>query len=267
MKKATLVILLLSIGTFICACYIFYEKYNNIQFKQINDYYDNGNIKANYFVNGKGSVDSVFISYYENGNKQIDGFFRDNELCGRLSRYYENGGLECELFYIDGRTNFYNYWYAENQTIRTTEYHIDDTSYHASTAIFDSGCWREVKEKYLPRVRFNKDTIFVGDTIFVYIHCPLPHSEFDRDRLFVKFAVVKDYMENEKYIVEDSLYSKKLMIPKQHFGFIARKVDTMVFFGEVYDTIPAKRNTVGTFERKFIIYPRHPLSASQQENR
>jgi antitoxin component YwqK of YwqJK toxin-antitoxin module len=64
-------------------------------------YYDNGNIKAEFYHKG-GKVEGIANMYYESGAIKAREFYKEDKLQGLSKWYYESGELKSEKYYKEG---------------------------------------------------------------------------------------------------------------------------------------------------------------------
>lgn len=103
------------------------------------EYYDSGKLKSitTYRKNAKNDKDvkdGKYISFYENGNKKEEGFYKLNEREGPWKRWYCNGLLKKKEFYKAGEKEGTWLTWCENGRLKK------ETSY-ISGAI--NGVWKE----------------------------------------------------------------------------------------------------------------------------
>ena len=68
----------------------------------IKSYYENGNLESEgNFKDGK--LNGLSKLFYENGNLKSEANFKDDKLEGLLKLYYENGYLIAQYYYKDGK--------------------------------------------------------------------------------------------------------------------------------------------------------------------
>lgn len=75
------------------------EQIGNEGFKRW--YYDNGNLKAEFYHKG-GKVEGIANMYYESGSIKAREFYKEDQLQGLSKWYYESGELKSEKYYKGG---------------------------------------------------------------------------------------------------------------------------------------------------------------------
>jgi antitoxin component YwqK of YwqJK toxin-antitoxin module len=85
------------------------------------DYYDNGKLKSEGWVNQNKKVDYWFY-YFENGNKKEEGHFIDNKKCKWWIFYYSNEEINKKCEFDNGQMNGFSLVYRSNQIIRAEKY-------------------------------------------------------------------------------------------------------------------------------------------------
>lgn len=89
----------------------------------------------NYFT------DSVYVSYYDNGNVKIKKHFTNGYINGKFESYYYNGQIHTEGNYVFGNMNGKWSWYNNNGSIYSVEYYDQGektgkhTNYHENGKI------------------------------------------------------------------------------------------------------------------------------------
>ena len=77
--------------------------------ERIKWYYENGQLEAKgNFRDGKQV--GLWVSYYENGQARSTGNYKDGKPDGLWETYYENGRLSLKQNYKDGNLNFLEYF-------------------------------------------------------------------------------------------------------------------------------------------------------------
>ena len=80
------------------------------------EYYENGNVKKiTYFDKKNGQMEKIKQEdYFDNGQKEWERFFSNNELNGPCIEYYENGGKKREYTHKNGVMDGLDTHYYEN---------------------------------------------------------------------------------------------------------------------------------------------------------
>jgi antitoxin component YwqK of YwqJK toxin-antitoxin module len=80
------------------------------------EYYENGNVKKiTYFDKKNGQMEKIKEEdYFNNGQKEYERFFSNNELNGPCIEYYENGGKKREYNHKNGVMDGVDTTYYEN---------------------------------------------------------------------------------------------------------------------------------------------------------
>ena len=88
-------------------------------------YYSNGQIKEKVKLNKLGHPEGLFEGFYENGQKKIKGYFRNNHLNDTLKTYYQNGNLnEVGLFLKDYKSGWWRKYNKNGKLKAKKEYII-----------------------------------------------------------------------------------------------------------------------------------------------
>jgi len=99
-----------------CFSFLSYAQLDNVH-----TYYDlsKKHIKENYYVLRKNTQvrDSLYISYFQNGEKKSQGSYRKNKAEGLWQFFYENGNLKMEGEMLAGEKNGVWLYYYENGSI------------------------------------------------------------------------------------------------------------------------------------------------------
>ncbi len=66
------------------------------------EFYENGQLEDFRNLNEDGVEDGLWIQWYENGHKEVEGTFKDGRLNGLMTVWYENGQKEGEVNWKDG---------------------------------------------------------------------------------------------------------------------------------------------------------------------
>ena len=91
----------------------------------VKSYYENGNLEAEgNFKDGK--QEGLGKSYYDNGNLEAEGNFKDGKLEGLGKEYYENGNLKGEKNFKDGKLEGLSKAYYDNGNLKAEVNFKDD---------------------------------------------------------------------------------------------------------------------------------------------
>jgi len=66
-------------------------------------YYESGKVSLKSFKDKEGRTNGATIAYYENGNKQSEGMFVNDQLQGEWKFYWENGRRQAEGMFENGK--------------------------------------------------------------------------------------------------------------------------------------------------------------------
>lgn len=99
--------------------------------RQVKDYYDKEriHIKQLYHVkqnSKKTLLEGEFTSFYQNGNVQIKGFYRNNQPEQEWSYFYESGKLRSKGSYQEGKKKDKWLFYYENQNLQSEGFFEND---------------------------------------------------------------------------------------------------------------------------------------------
>jgi antitoxin component YwqK of YwqJK toxin-antitoxin module len=73
-------------------------------YKTIREYYSSEEVKLKYeYVVRFDKKHGKYTTWYENGNKDIECFYKDGKLEGEYKCWYKNGNKEVECFYKDDK--------------------------------------------------------------------------------------------------------------------------------------------------------------------
>ena len=89
-------------------------------------YWENGNLKSELrYEDGK--LNGKAVWYYENEEKELEAYYKNNVLDGALTRWYKNGHMESESYYQDGKLEGTAVTYDENGNKALEENYKNDT--------------------------------------------------------------------------------------------------------------------------------------------
>jgi uncharacterized protein len=95
----------------------FYEAFSQAH-KKVETWYDlkNQNVKESYFVLSKSPtvLDSLYLTFYQNGNLKSRGFFNKNKPEGEWTYFYENGNIKMKGEILDKASHGQWTYYYEN---------------------------------------------------------------------------------------------------------------------------------------------------------
>lgn len=66
------------------------------------EYYENGTVKKEYFLNEDCQLEGSYKEYHDNGNVLVDCIYKDGKVEGEAHIYKENGDLFLKYYYQDG---------------------------------------------------------------------------------------------------------------------------------------------------------------------
>lgn len=67
------------------------------------EYYKNGIIKKEYYLNENKQLEGEFKEYYENGKVLVDCIYKDGKVEGEAKVFNENGDLFIKYYYENGQ--------------------------------------------------------------------------------------------------------------------------------------------------------------------
>lgn len=102
-------------------------------------YYPNGKIKYILPENEAGQVHGVAKFWYDNGNLQLTGEYKDGVLDGKLCRYRENGIIETEDIYQNGKLHGLCREFHYNGNVLSEMPYVNDTLHGLSRQFDDVG--------------------------------------------------------------------------------------------------------------------------------
>lgn len=70
--------------------------------KQV-EYFENGEVRKEYFLNEEHRIDGVFREYYENGEVLVDCQYKDGKVDGEANIYNDRGELFLKYHYENGQ--------------------------------------------------------------------------------------------------------------------------------------------------------------------
>lgn len=112
-------------------------------------YYQNGNIKSKGYYE-KGKADGPWEYYYENGNPKMKGNLKDNSYHGLWTFYFENGNLNMEGEMKNGQKDGDWKHYYENGNVKSQGFYKKDRK---------EGLWKYFYEEGI----FKAQTVFYND--------------------------------------------------------------------------------------------------------
>lgn len=137
--------------------YILVERESNGQIIGIvNTYFLSGKlnstvkvIKYNTDFFNKSVFDSTYTSYYENGEKEVEKFYKEGKLQGKYTYYYSNGDIASEYYYnndiLEGQAID---WHANNGQKKREYYYVNGEIEGKLTQWYGSGAI-EREENYI----------------------------------------------------------------------------------------------------------------------
>jgi antitoxin component YwqK of YwqJK toxin-antitoxin module len=102
-------------------------------------YYPNGKIKFSLPKNGSGKIDGQAKFWYENGNLQLTGEYKDGVLNGKLCRYRVDGIIETEDLYVGGKLDGLCREFHYNGNVKSEMPYVNDTLHGFSRQFDDVG--------------------------------------------------------------------------------------------------------------------------------
>ncbi len=69
-------------------------------------------------IDDKGYKQGYWEKYYQNGNIQYSGYFKDNKPVGEFKRYDQNGVLKVEMFYKENSVKIYSKFYYPGKILQ-----------------------------------------------------------------------------------------------------------------------------------------------------
>ncbi|MFT5714914.1 MAG: antitoxin component YwqK of YwqJK toxin-antitoxin module [Flavobacterium sp.] len=85
------------------------------------EYFENGKLKAEGWLNKNQKVDYWFY-YFENGNKKKEGHFKNNKKCKWWIFYNPNDEINKKCEFKNDQINGFSLFYRNNQIIRAEKY-------------------------------------------------------------------------------------------------------------------------------------------------
>lgn len=108
---------------------VFYQKAskNDQKLWVVNDYYINGQLQmsAVYKKKNKKIRHGQFVSYYENGQKELEGEFIDDKGTGYFTYWFENGNIDSKGEFIDGKLEGVWCFYFQDGQMCAKEKYVD----------------------------------------------------------------------------------------------------------------------------------------------
>ncbi len=105
---------------------------------RVTSWYENGQKREESFYKD-GELDGEFTSWYENGQKKEESFYKDGELDGEFTSWYENGQKQEEFFYKDGERNGEATWWHDNGFKKGESFYKDGELNGEATWWHDNG--------------------------------------------------------------------------------------------------------------------------------
>lgn len=128
------------------------------------EYYDNGNIwlNHNYKVNNFGEwglLDGLNETYWENGQKQSESNYKDNEKDGLHKAWYRNGQLEVEENYKNGFRHGIKKRYNSDGTISDELNYKNGKKYGVQKSYYNDGSYTETYINEDGTIKYSKEIL------------------------------------------------------------------------------------------------------------
>jgi len=235
------------------------ECYNNVlKLRNRREYFENGRLAMNFFVNSKDKIEGSFRSYHENGNLKTKSQLSNGLVNGIQYDYHKTGEIEAITNLKRNMVNGYQIFYHPNGNIRTKFFKVDDYLVYEKRIRQDSINNKKIyTENYFPIVSLSKNPVFVDDTVDVHFEVPLPNDSFNLKNFDVYFTTLPDIdkQEEKTYIDPSWLIKIPIINNKANTKIIIQKSGKLKIVGLLAQKVQNKKIEYDFFTYKFISEP------------
>ena len=87
---------------------------DGVRVGQFKEWYDNGQLKSEVFINEYGRPEGLVSNYFKNGQKMLEMSYKDGEQVGSEIMWYESGQKQFERYFRDGKLHGISTSWFEN---------------------------------------------------------------------------------------------------------------------------------------------------------
>ncbi|MBP9099654.1 MAG: hypothetical protein KBF74_12620 [Ferruginibacter sp.] len=98
---------------------------NSSNAKLVKEYYTNGELAREFYINNDKQKSGLYKEYYENGRIRYLYFYLDNLLSGEQREYYDNGNLKATACYKKSKPDSIVKWYYPDGVLKSESFRLE----------------------------------------------------------------------------------------------------------------------------------------------
>ena len=182
--------------------------------KYIQEYIGDTLLESKYYINAKNEPEGKFIYFDKSGNIEQTYYINSyGNIDGLLTFYYPSGKIS-ELHYYNNGIKGLQEYYLENGFLKCVYYFENEKMHHKKNIILENGEIKDTVEELYPIIKFEKDTVSVGEEFSVWIK--RPKSKYINDKShwgmvydLQNISKSKKYVEPDEELILDTIFEER----------------------------------------------------------